>query len=103
MNEDQENNLQKKFVLNFKKIPIIDTKKIDTFLGVLNKKDFGDEVRLEHVLSYFVENYKESDIEGIQTRGLSPWEKVRRKYILEKEEKNLEISFEDYIAKKMKV
>jgi hypothetical protein len=104
MSNDQiKLNSSPKFILNYQKRPVIDPKIIHAFLEKCNQKEYGEEILAEHILAYFVETHSETDIDAICSRYLSPWEKVKRKYILEKKDKGLEISFEEFVARKMKV
>lgn len=71
-------------------------------LGVNNKK-LGREILIKDIVDYLLPRVTKKDIEAIKEMGLGLMDKVELQYLQHIKKNNLKISFEEYLAKELKI
>ena len=94
---------KERFILNFRKSPVTSVEKIHEFLDQLNDKRYGKKITLHEVIADCVENSTPREIERIQQSVYSAMDRIRIKFEQDMEKSEKKLSFEQYLAKKLKV
>ena len=98
MSENKE-----RITLNFRKNPVISMEEVTAALGKINDKKHGRTVTLHDIIADFVRNHTQRDVKRIQESVMSKMDKVKLKFEREMAKTDKKMSFEDYIAAKLKV
>ena len=94
---------KERFTLNFRKNPVVSVEEIHQFLEKINNKKFGKEVTLHEVIADCVHHYSNKEIKRLQHDSMTPLDKIRQKYEEENQKSEVKLSFEEYLAIKLKI
>ena len=94
---------KERITLNFRLNPVVPITQVNDIIDKLNNKKFGRKIDLHDIIADFINNHTEKDIARIQNTATNAMDRVKIKYEKDMEKSGKKISFEDYVAKKLKV
>ena len=94
---------KERITLNFRKNPVVSMEEITSTLDKINDKKYGSAITLHDIVADFVRNHTQKDVKRIQESSMSKMDKIKLKFEKEMAQTDKKMSFEDYIAKKLRV
>lgn len=92
-----------KFVLDLKKRSDAEVASLTSLLKTLNAKDKGGVITATDIILYFSSRASTRDIKRLQEASLSPWDKIEGSLASFNKTKNLNLTLEEYLSKKLKI